>query len=372
MKLLSIDTTMAACSVAVIDTAHEALLGSAFVPMERGHAEALTPMVSQVMQDASLGFDEIHRIVVTTGPGTFTGVRIGLSLARGIGLARNIPVIGIDTLTAIAANEPMRDVPILVAADARNGEVYAASFGAARNVLRKPFVVPAALAVDCLPPSSIIIGTAAEGVIAASGRSDLVHSRGGDLPVAAQFARLGTTAPVTGEMPAPLYLRAPDAKPQSAPLRKATALAFERVSTEASTLLASIHAEGFELPWTAQAFTELLAMPGTYAEVALELGEPAGFIMMRIAADEAEVISIATRPYAQRRGIGRALIDRQFTELSSRGIRKVFIEVAEANVPARALYAAVGFVEAGRRKKYYMLANGGRDDAIIMRRELLP
>lgn len=371
MKILSLDTAMAACSVAVVDTAHDEPLAHAFVPMERGHAEALAPMVQQVMQEAGLGFGDIDRIVVTTGPGTFTGVRIGLSLARGLGLARVIPVVGIDTLTAISANEPLHDVPMLVVADARNGEVYAASFGAARNVLRKPFIVPAALAVDSLPPSSIIIGTAAEAVIAASGRSDLVHSRGGDLPVAARFARLGATAPVTGGMPAPLYLRAPDAKPQSAPLRKATALTFEKVSAEASELLASIHAEGFELPWTAQAFTELLAMPGTYAEVALELGEPVGFIMMRAAADEAEIISIATRPFAQRRGVGQAMIDRQFTELLKQGIRNVFIEVAESNAAARALYAAVGFVEAGRRKQYYTLANGGKDDAIVMRRELI-
>jgi tRNA threonylcarbamoyladenosine biosynthesis protein TsaB len=370
MKILALDTAMAACSVAVIDTAHDEPLAQAFVPMERGHAEALAPLVQEVMHEAGVSFSEIDRIVVTTGPGTFTGVRIGLSLARGIGLARNIPVIGIDTLTAIAANEPMHDVPVLVVADARNGEVYAASFGAARNVLRKPFVVSAALAVDSLPPSSIIMGTAAEAVIAASGRGDLVHSRGGDLPDAARFGRLGATAPLTGEMPAPLYLRAPDAKPQSAPLLKATSLAFEKVSAGATGLLASIHAEGFELPWTAQAFAELLAMPGTYAEVALELGEPVGFVMMRVAADEAEIISIATRPYAQRRGVGQALIDRQFTELVKQGIRNVFIEVAEANRPARALYAAVGFVEAGRRKKYYTLANGGRDDAIVMRREL--
>ena len=96
MKILSLDTAMAACSVAVVDTAHDVPLSHTFVPMERGHAEALAPMVSQVMQDAGIGFGEIDRIVVTTGPGTFTGVRIGLSLARGIGLARSIPVIGID------------------------------------------------------------------------------------------------------------------------------------------------------------------------------------------------------------------------------------------------------------------------------------
>ena len=100
MKILALDTAMAACSVAVIDTARILPLASAYVPMERGHAEALAPMVQQAMRDSGLQFAEIDRIAVTIGPGTFTGVRIGLAMARGLGLARAIPVIGIDTLSA--------------------------------------------------------------------------------------------------------------------------------------------------------------------------------------------------------------------------------------------------------------------------------
>ena len=105
MKLLCLDTAMAACSVGVYDATGERLLASAYVPMERGHAEALAPMVEQVMREAGLGFGDLGRIAVTVGPGTFTGVRIGLAMARGLGLALGIPVCGIDTLTAIACNQ---------------------------------------------------------------------------------------------------------------------------------------------------------------------------------------------------------------------------------------------------------------------------
>ena len=72
MKILSIDTAMAACSVAVVDTARGQPLAAAFVAMERGHAEALAPMVAAVMREAALDFASLERVVVTTGPGTFT------------------------------------------------------------------------------------------------------------------------------------------------------------------------------------------------------------------------------------------------------------------------------------------------------------
>ncbi len=128
MKLLALDTAMAACSVAVYDSQRACVLASAFASMERGHAEAIAPMVRDVMVEAGLEFRELDRIAVTIGPGTFTGVRIGLSMARGLGLALDRPVTGIDTLSAIAVNEAR--APLLVTADARRDEVYAALFDA--------------------------------------------------------------------------------------------------------------------------------------------------------------------------------------------------------------------------------------------------
>ena len=126
MRLLAIDTAMAACSAAVLEEGADLPRAAACVAMERGHAEALAPMVAEAMAKARLGFRDLDRIAVTIGPGTFTGVRIGLALARGLGLALAVPVIGIETLTAIAANEPADGLPLLVAADARREEVYGA------------------------------------------------------------------------------------------------------------------------------------------------------------------------------------------------------------------------------------------------------
>ena len=369
MKILSLDTAMAACSAAVVDTDHPLPLAEACQPMERGHAEALAPMVAEVLRASGLNVADIERIAVTTGPGTFTGVRIGLSFARGLGLARGIPVIGIDSLTAIAANDVSSN-PLLVVADARNGEVYAASYDGERRMIAAPHITSSSAAAASVPSGTLVIGTAKQSTIAAHEGREFSLSHAGDLPVAARFARLALHAPDHG-MPAPLYLRAPDAKPQAAPLRKAGAITFEDVSVVAAPLLASLHAETFDTPWTAESFEQLMRMPGAATLVAFEQGEPAAFVMTRRAADEAEIITITTRVQFQRRGIARQLLTRQLSDLEAQGVRQVFLEVAASNAAALGLYQAMGFAEAGRRKGYYERQQG-REDAIVMRRELSP
>jgi len=371
MKLLALDTTMAACSVAVIDTDHELPLARNFVAMERGHAEALAPMVRQAMAEAGLGFTDLGRIAVTVGPGTFTGVRIGLAMARGLGLALGIPVTGIDTLTAIAANALPAASPILIAADARKDETYHAVVDGAGQVIRPPAVGPLDGAMQAVADGSLVIGTAADAVIAASGRSGLVRSRAGDLPNAAAFARLAAALPDPAAMPLPLYLRAPDAKPQAVP-HNAGPVRFERLSAADADLLAALHAECFDNPWTAEDFRQLLAMPGGLAVAAAEGSEPVAFVLTRRAADEAEIVTIGTRPFARRRGAARQLLTRQFAELAAAGVRMAFIEVATSNAAARALYAALGFTEAGLRRSYYQRGNGYREDAVVMRKDLVP
>ena len=87
MRVLAIDTALEACSVAVLDTEESARARSRSLPMARGHAEALMPLIATVMSEARTEFAELDRIAVTVGPGSFTGLRVGVAAARGIGLA---------------------------------------------------------------------------------------------------------------------------------------------------------------------------------------------------------------------------------------------------------------------------------------------
>ena len=367
MKILSFDTAMGACSAAVIDTGSRLPLAAAYVLMERGHAEALPPMVAEVMRTAGLTISQIDRIAVTSGPGTFTGLRIGIAFARGLGQAAGLPVFGIDTLSAIAANEPAVS-PLLVASDARNDEVYAAFFDAGRNQLIAPHVTSAKDAAARTEAGTVVLGTAARAVHMAGSRTGVTLSSAGNLPVAASFAALAANMP-PGPMPLPLYLRAPDAKPQQAPLRQISEASIVHAGQEAADLLSRLHGEVFDDGWSAASFNDLLGSPGTKAIIALDGAEPIGFLVTRSAADEAEVISIGTRPFVQRRGVARLLLAHQLRTLAANGLRNIFLEVATSNLAAQKLYASFGFREAGRRKGYYK-RDGGMEDAIILRCEL--
>src|ERR1700704_6322463 len=126
MLILAIDTALDACAAAVLDTDSSQLIARESQPMKRGHAEALMPLIARVMKDAGLPFAALDRIAVTKGPGSFTGLRVGLSAARGIALAAGRPVVGLTTLTAYAAPivADNSEHPIISAIDARHDHVY--------------------------------------------------------------------------------------------------------------------------------------------------------------------------------------------------------------------------------------------------------
>ena len=126
MLILAIDTALDACAAAVLDTDNNQPIAHESQAMKRGHAEALMPLVARVMKESGIAFAALDRIAATTGPGSFTGLRVGLSAARGIALAANKPVVGITTLTAYAAPHVSDhgEHPIITAIDARHDHVY--------------------------------------------------------------------------------------------------------------------------------------------------------------------------------------------------------------------------------------------------------
>lgn len=132
--------------------------------------------------------------------------------------------------------------------------------------------------------------------------------------------------------------------------------------------LAALHARCFTdapRPWTAEEFSSLLALPTT-----LLILLPDGFALGRTAGPETELLTLAVAPEARRRGLGRTLVTNCETAARARGATEAFLEVAETNAPARALYAALGYVEAGCRPGYYRLPNGSRVAALVLRKVL--
>jgi tRNA threonylcarbamoyladenosine biosynthesis protein TsaB len=209
MIVLALDTALGACSAAVLRGGD--VLASLSEPMTRGHQERLAPLVRETMEQAGIAFAALDRIGVTVGPGSFTGLRVGLAFAKGLGLALERPCIGVGTLEALAASAR---VPGLTAAaiDAKRGLVYLQLFRDGVAVMA-PDVLPIGIAAARLAevwdggPARLIGPGAA--LLAGVWPGAAPDERAAPDPVA--LARLTATKP--RDVPArPLYLRAPDAK----------------------------------------------------------------------------------------------------------------------------------------------------------------
>lgn len=207
MRLLVIDTALDACTAAV---AHDgAVLAALSEPMARGHQERLAPLAQEAMAASGLSFAALDRIGVTVGPGSFTGLRVGLAFAKGLGLALDRPVVGIGVLDALAASTPGPGLTV-AAIDARREQVYLRRFrdGA-------PLEAPAALslddALDRLGKAPVrLVGSGAPLLAARLPHATVV-------PVTAPSPEALVTLAETAMGPAsPMYLRAPDAKPPRA------------------------------------------------------------------------------------------------------------------------------------------------------------
>ena len=373
MKLLGLDTALNACSVAIVDG--DTALAKTVLPGGKGNAERLLPAIERARAAAGIALDQLDGIAATIGPGSFTGIRTALATARGLGLALGKPVWGITTTEALGVAAAKPQAATVAVIDARREEVYLQIFAATESglgpALQPPQLLRVAEAAAMLPAGPLtLVGSGGVLLRDAAARSDLAVSGAAPDPDPVIVARLAMQRPAPARAPSPLYIRPPDASlPKTEQPRARLAVTIEPCGTEAAELLAALHGEAFETGWTAQAMAELLAMPGALALLARTAaaagsGQPAGFLLLRQAADEAEIITLAVRPRLQRLGVARALLAAGLQRLAGNGATTCFLEVAEANQAARQLYQGLGFHEAGRRPGYYADAQ----NAVVMKR----
>jgi tRNA threonylcarbamoyladenosine biosynthesis protein TsaB len=217
MKLLAIDTAANLCAACVFD-ADAGEMARAVRDIGKGHAEILMDVIGDAIAAADTAFSGLGAVAVSVGPGSFTGVRVGVSVARGLALALKIPAAGVSTLEALAfeARALHGRNRVLTAIDGGRDGIYAAIYDGFGKIVYDPLVAEldkvAELAMDGV---TVLAGSAARRV------AETVPSHGflfgPELPTAdiATYARVALEKGFTGDKPRPLYLRAPDAKPQA-------------------------------------------------------------------------------------------------------------------------------------------------------------
>jgi len=212
MRLLVVDTALGFCTVAVRDGAH---IVARSQPMTRGHQEVLALLAQAVMAEVGLDFSDLDGVGVTVGPGSFTGLRVGLAFAQGLGAALDRPVVGLSTLDALAASVAPDGLPVAAVIDARRGQVYARLFNGAGEAL------DAAGATPLTGFTARLTGAGSAGRLVGTGAPLAAEAAPGWTPVAlggpsAEAMMRLTAAALAGgapDAPRPQYLRAPDATP---------------------------------------------------------------------------------------------------------------------------------------------------------------
>ena len=220
MRILAIDTSCGAAWVAVVEGSRAAPLAVMSRPMARGHADALAPMVEEAMRGIDGGFPSLTRIAVATGPGSFTGIRIGLAMARAMGLALAIPVVGVSTLAAFAAPLLSESRTGIIAAtiDARHGSVYYQLFEASGRPLGPPRCDTPRECVRAIGAGPAwLAGDAAALVASEAQRAGLPYDLDAArvAPDIVAVAWMGLAVDPSVSPARPLYVKPPDARPNA-------------------------------------------------------------------------------------------------------------------------------------------------------------
>jgi tRNA threonylcarbamoyladenosine biosynthesis protein TsaB len=219
MTILAFDTCFGACSAALWSSARRQVVAERFETMDKGHSERIVPMIDALLAEARLGIRDVGGLAVTIGPGSFTGVRTGLSVARGLALATGLPVHGTTSLHVMAAGLPDRCAgdPVAIAIATRDGFLYFQAFAAADGMpaFTAALLTPSEAAAKLGGTRHLLAGTGAAAIATVAATAGHRLSSGPAEVRAGVLAALAERLPVLSP-PEPLYLREPDAKPQSA------------------------------------------------------------------------------------------------------------------------------------------------------------
>lgn len=216
MNLLAIDTAARLCAACVYDMQTAQERGRMVLDLGKGHAEHVMPVIQKALRQAGLGYDDLDAVAVSVGPGSFTGVRVGVAAARGLAVALGIPAVGVTTLEALVmearASFAGRAVLSVLGRPNALAMMYLDASASTRDGPRLASLEEAARIASSHQP--VLVGEAAQTLSEFAGGSFDLGSQAATADISF-YARLAASRPLTKEKPKPFYLRAADAKPQT-------------------------------------------------------------------------------------------------------------------------------------------------------------
>ena len=338
--LLAIDTSSLVLSCALAEK--DRLVAEWTVQKRLTHSEQLIPHLDAMMKEAGVSKEDITAIAVSIGPGSFTGLRIGLATAKMAAYIWKVPIVGVDTLESLARNMEGAEAFILPLEDAQRGHVYAALYGAFDEFWKEA-------PEEAAPIDDVIAAALRHGgpVIAVGECADTYKEKleSAGIRVAAPHSRLARAGSVA----------------------RAAWARLEKGEKDDSAIY-DIGCLCFSDAWRRETVHhDLMENEHSFYLVAEEDGFITGYGCFWFIAGEAQLVNIGVRPYSRRQGIGRMLLQKGIEEARGRGMQTMFLEVRVSNLSAQKMYETFGFKNLGLRKKVYELPI---EDGYVMERAL--
>ncbi len=379
MKILSIDTSSSICSIAVLED--NKILKEMHNNNQKEHSETLMPMINELLKSLNITLDDINLIACAKGPGSFTGIRIGIATAKAFADAKNIPVIGVNSLEALAYCGVIQkgDGEYVSIIDAKNENVYFAIYKM-KNGKFSTYKNPEAMAisemityVDNLKLPTYFVGDAeiekieqlylAQIAKEKANSNDICsHEYLQDLPplsigiAIAALNKYNMGIRENTEDLFPMYLRKPQAQRQKEGMSDDISI-LEMSYTDLEKI--KLNYDKFPNIWEFNVLAEDYNNSKYY--IIKQNEEIYGFVGIRILFEEMEIMNVVTRCDKRKEGFASNLFSYIIRYAHQNKIEKINLEVNENNIQAIKLYKSFGFEEVGRRSKYY---NG--QDAILM------
>ena len=379
MKILSIDTSSSICSIAVLED--NKILKEMHNNNQKEHSETLMPMINELLKSLNITLDDINLIACAKGPGSFTGIRIGIATAKAFADAKNIPVIGVNSLEALAYCGVIQkgDGEYVSIIDAKNENVYFAIYKM-KNGKFSTYKNPEAMAisemityVDNLKLPTYFVGDAeiekieqlylAQIAKEKANSNDICsHEYLQDLPplsigiAIAALIKYNMGIRENTEDLFPMYLRKPQAQRQKEGMSDDISI-LEMSYTDLEKI--KLNYDKFPNIWEFNVLAEDYNNSKYY--IIKQNEEIYGFVGIRILFEEMEIMNVVTRCDKRKEGFASNLFSYIIRYAHQNKIEKINLEVNENNIQAIKLYKSFGFEEVGRRSKYY---NG--QDAILM------